>query len=415
MGDSERKVVVTGLGAVCPIGNTAQEMWESACRGKSGLGNITLFDVSAFSSRIGGEVKNFNPCEWMDPKTAKKNDRFVQYGIAAAKQAVKDSGLVINESNSERVGVIVGSGIGGIETVEKQHKIYLEKGPDRISPFLIPMLLIDLAAGCISIETGAKGPNMAIVTACATATHCIGEAWYYLKRGDIDACIAGGTEAGITALGLGGFAAMKALSTRNDAPQKASRPFEKSRDGFVMAEGSGIVVLETEEHAKKRGARIYAELIGYGATGDAYHITQPAAGGEGYVRALKICLQKSGLRPEEVDYINAHGTSTYYNDIYETQAIKTLFKEHAYKLAVSSTKSMTGHMLGAAGGVEFIMSCLAVKNDIMPPTINYEEPDPQCDLDYVPNTAREKKTDVAISSSLGFGGHNSCVAIRKYQ
>lgn len=415
MGQTERKVVVTGLGALSSVGNNVDEIWKNICNGVCGIGPITLFDATDFDSRIAGEVKNFDPAQWMDRKNVKKTDRFVQFAVAGAKQAVKDAGLEINESNAQRIGVVIGSGIGGIETIEKQHKIYLERGPRRISPFFIPMLLIDLAAGVVSIEMGAKGPNIAIVTACATGTHSIGEAFEMISRGDIDACICGGAEAPIAPLGVGGFCAMKALSTRNDDPQHASRPFDKNRDGFIMAEGCGIVVLEAEEHAKKRGAKIYAEIIGYGASGDAYHITQPAPEGAGYAKALERALNRAKINPEQIDYINAHGTSTYYNDIFETQAIKSVFKDHAYKLSVSSTKSMTGHMLGAAGGMEFIITCLAVKNGIIPPTINYEEPDPQCDLDYVPNTAREKEIRYALSSSLGFGGHNGCVIVKKYE
>ncbi|MBN1522009.1 MAG: beta-ketoacyl-ACP synthase II, partial [Candidatus Aureabacteria bacterium] len=394
MSRTGKRVVVTGLGGICSIGHSIKEIWENICSGVNGIGLITLFDAKDFDSRIAGEVKNFDPSLWLDRKSIRKTDRFVHFAIAGAKQAIQDAGLEITEANADRVGVFIGSGIGGIETIERQHKIYLEKGPGRLSPFLIPMLLIDLAPGCVSIETGARGPNLSIVTACATGTHSIGEAFESIRRGDMDACIAGGTEAPLTPLGVGGFCAMKALSTRNDDPQRSSRPFDKGRDGFVMAEGSGIVILESEESARKRGARIYAEMIGYGASGDAYHITQPAPQGEGYARALKMSLQSAGINPEDVDYINAHGTSTYYNDIFETQAIKNVFKEHAYKLAVSSTKSMTGHMLGAAGGIEFIFSSLAVKENILPPTTNYEEPDPECDLDYVPNAAREK--DVRI-------------------
>ena len=415
MSNSERRVVVTGLGTVNAVGNTVAETWEGICNGKNGVGEITLFDAKDFDSRIAGQVKDFDPADWMNKKNIRKTDRFVQFAIAAARQAVQDSGLEINEANAERVGVIIGSGIGGIATIEKQHNIYLNRGPGRMSPFLIPMLLIDLAAGCVSIETGAKGPNLAIVTACASGTHSIGEGFLSIQRGDIDACIAGGAEAAISALGVGGFCAMKALSTRNDDPSHASRPFDKNRDGFIMAEGSGVVLIESEEHAKKRGANIYAEIIGYGASGDAHHITQPAPGGEGYGRAMKMCLRKAKLDLEKVDYINAHGTSTYYNDIFETQALKTVFKDYAYKLAVSSTKSMTGHALGAAGGIEFVLCCLAMRDNILPPTTNLEEPDPECDLDYVPNTAREKKLNIVVSSSLGFGGHNACIVIKRYQ
>ncbi len=415
MSNSERRVVVTGLGTVNAVGNTVAETWEGICNGKNGVGEITLFDAKDFDSRIAGQVKDFDPAAWMNKKNIRKTDRFVQFAIAAANQAVKDSGFEINESNAERVGVIIGSGIGGIATIEKQHNIYLNRGPGRMSPFLIPMLLIDLAAGCVSIETGAKGPNLAIVTACASGTHSIGEGFLSIQRGDIDACIAGGAEAAISALGVGGFCAMKALSTRNDDPSHASRPFDKNRDGFIMAEGSGVVLIEAEEHAKKRGANIYAEVIGYGASGDAHHITQPAPGGEGYGRAMKMCLRKAKIDLEKVDYINAHGTSTYYNDIFETQALKAVFKDYAYKLAISSTKSMTGHALGAAGGIEFVLCCLALRDNILPPTTNFEEPDPECDLDYVPNTAREKKLNIVVSSSLGFGGHNACIMIKKYQ
>ncbi len=408
-----RRVVVTGLGLVTPIGIGVSESWENALKGKSGIGRITRFDPTAFSTQIAGEVKGFNPEDYMDKSEVRKMDRFIHFALAAAKEAVEDSGLEIEESMADRVGVIMGAGLGGLETIEKYHEIFLKSGPRRISPFFIPMLIVNLAPGQISMKYGAKGPNISITTACAAATHAIGEAYRCIQRGDADVVIAGGSEATITPLGLGGFCSMRALSTRNDEPEKASRPFDRDRDGFVMGEGAGILILEEYEFAKKRGAKIYAELCGYGATGDAYHITAPAPDGEGAARCMKLALETGKINPDEVDYINAHGTSTKYNDLYETMAIKSVFGDHAYELSVSSTKSMTGHLLGAAGGVEAVFTVLAIYNGVIPPTINLENPDPECDLDYVPNEPKERNIRVALSNSFGFGGTNAVVAFRK--
>lgn len=408
-----RRVVVTGLGVVSPLGTGTEKNWSAITSGKSGIGKITRFDASELPSQIAGEVRDFNAEDFIDKKEIKKMDLFIQYGIAAAEMALQDSGLEINEDNSERVGVVVGSGLGGLPAIEKYHKVMLERGHKRISPFFIPMLIINLAPGHISMKFGAKGPNLASVSACATGTHSIGDAYHMIARGDADAMFAGGTEATITPLAIGGFNVMKALSTRNDDPATASRPFEKNRDGFIMAEGAGILILEEYENAKKRGADIYCELIGYGLSSDAYHLTQPAPGGEGASRCMKMALNNAGLNPDQVDYINAHGTSTHFNDLYETMAIKTVFGDHAQKLMVSSTKSMTGHGLGAAGGMEAAFSALALKHGIIPPTINYQEPDPDCDLDYVPNEARQVECQVAISNSFGFGGTNATLVFRK--
>ncbi len=411
---TERKVVITGLGAITPLGNSRGEFWESLLRGKSGIGRISFFDASSFSSQIAGEVKDFLPEEYIEKKEANKMDRFSQFAVVASLEAVKDSGLEIEKEDRSRIGVIVGSGIGGIGTMEAQHKIFLEKGPRRISPFLIPMLLIDLVAGHISIHFGFQGPNFSVTSACASAGHAIGEAFRFIQRGDAEVIVSGGSEAAVTPLAVGGFCAARALSKRNDEPEKASRPFDKTRDGFVMGEGAGIVILENLEHARKRKARIYAEIGGYGANGDAYHITAPSPGGEGAARAMQLALEDARISPEQLDYINAHGTSTPLNDKYETMAIKQVFGEHAPKLAVSSTKSMTGHLLGAAGGIELIACILAMEKGVIPPTINYQTPDPECDLDYVPNQARERKVDVALSNSLGFGGHNAMLVVKRY-
>ncbi len=408
-----RRVVVTGLGVVSPLGTGTEKNWSAITSGKSGIGKITRFDASELPSQIAGEVRDFNAEDFIDKKEIKKMDLFIQYGIAAAEMALQDSGLEINDDNSERVGVVVGSGLGGLPAIEKYHKMMLERGHKRISPFFIPMLIINLAPGHISMKFGAKGPNLASVSACATGTHSIGDAYHMIARGDADAMFAGGTEATITPLAIGGFNVMKALSTRNDDPATASRPFEKNRDGFVMAEGAGILILEEYENARKRGADIYCELIGYGLSSDAYHLTQPAPGGEGASRCMKMALNNAGLNPDQVDYINAHGTSTHFNDLYETMAIKTVFGDHAQKLMVSSTKSMTGHGLGAAGGMEAAFSALVLKHGIIPPTINYQEPDPDCDLDYVPNEARQVECQVAISNSFGFGGTNATLVFRK--
>jgi 3-oxoacyl-[acyl-carrier-protein] synthase II len=381
--------------------------------GRSGIGPITRFDATDFPVKFAGEITDFPEEEFFDKKEARKMDLFIHYAIGAAVMALADSGLVINDDNAERVGVVVGSGMGGLPAIEKYHEAMLTGGYRKISPFFIPMTIINLAAGQISIKTGAKGPNLAPVSACATGTHSIGDAFRIIQRGDADAVIAGGTESTICPLGMGGFAVMKALSTRNDDPRSASRPFEKNRDGFVMGEGAGIVILEEYESAKKRGAKIYGEVAGYGLTGDAYHLTAPSPGGEGAARCMKMALDTAGVNPEEVDYINAHGTSTPFNDLYETLAIKSVFGDYAKRLMVSSTKSMTGHLLGAAGGVEAIYTLLAMGRGVVPPTINYTEPDPECDLDYVPNEARKADVKIALSNSLGFGGTNATLLFRK--
>jgi 3-oxoacyl-[acyl-carrier-protein] synthase II len=408
-----RRVVVTGVGVISALGTGVEKNWTALMQGKSGIDRITRFDASELPTQIAGEVKDFNPEEFIDKKEVKKMDLFIQYGMAAAEMAMADSGLVVNEENAERVGVLVGAGLGGLPAIEKYHKAMLEGGYKKVSPFFIPMLIINLAPGYISMRFGAKGPNLSSVSACATGTHSIGDAFRMIQRGDADAMITGGTEATITPLAIAGFNVMRALSTRNDDPQGASRPFEKNRDGFVMAEGAGIVVLEEYESAKARGAKIYAEICGYGLTGDAYHLTAPAPGGEGAARCMKMALSTAGMRPEEVDYINAHGTSTPFNDLYETMAIKTVFGEHARQLMVSSTKGMTGHCLGAAGGMEAVFALLAISRGEVPPTINYQEADPECDLDYVPNTARQAPVRAALSNSFGFGGTNASLLFRK--
>ena len=408
-----RRVVVTGLGIVSPLGTGVEKNWNAITNGQCGIGNITRFDASDLATQIAGEVKDFNAVDYIEKKEIKKMDLFIQYGLAAADMAFKDSGLEINDSNAERVGVLVGSGLGGLPAIEHYHGVLQERGYKRISPFFIPMLIINLAPGHISIKYGAKGPNLSSVSACATGTHSIGDAYHMIARGDADAMFAGGTESTITPLGIGGFNVMKALSTRNDDPATASRPFDKNRDGFVMSEGAGIVMLEDYEIAKARGAKIYCEVVGYGLTSDAFHLTQPAPEGEGAARSMKMALRGAGLNPEQVDYINAHGTSTYFNDMNETKAIKSVFGSHAEKVMISSTKSMTGHGLGAAGGFEAVYSALAIKNSIVPPTINYSEPDPECDLDYVPNEARQAECNVVLSNSLGFGGTNATLAFRK--
>lgn len=408
-----RRVVVTGVGIVSPLGTGVEKNWTAITSGQSGLGLITRFDAADFSSQIAGEVKDFNAELYIEKKEIKKMDLFIQYGLAAAEMALSDSGLEITDANAERVGVLVGSGLGGLPAIEKYHKVMLERGYKKISPFFIPMLIINLAPGHISMKFGAKGPTLSSVSACATGTHSIGDAYHMIARGDADAMFAGGTESTITPLGVGGFNVMKALSTRNDDPQAASRPFEKNRDGFIMAEGAGILILEEYEAAKARGAEIYCEVAGYGMSGDAYHLTQPAPGGEGAARCMKMALNNAGLNPEDVDYINAHGTSTHFNDLYETMAIKAVLGEHAKKVMISSTKSMTGHGLGAAGGIEAAYLALVLKRGVIPPTINYDEPDPDCDLDYVPNVAREAVCQVALSNSFGFGGTNATLAFRK--
>ena len=408
-----RRVVVTGLGITSPLGTGLEKNWDALSNGRSGIAPITHFDATDFPVRFAGEVRDLNLDDFVDKKEARKMDLFIHYAVAAATMAITDSGLEINEDNAERVGVVVGSGMGGLPSIEKYHGAFIDGGYRKISPFFIPMSIINLAAGQISILHGAKGPNIAPVSACATGTHAIGDAFRMIQRGDADAVISGGSESTVCPLGIGGFSVMKALSTRNDDPVAASRPFDKNRDGFVMGEGSGIVVLEEYESAKKRGARIYAEVLGYGLTADAHHLTAPSPGGEGAARCMQMALDTAGLNPQDVDYINAHGTSTPFNDLYETMAIKSVFGDHARKLMISSTKSMTGHLLGAAGGVEAIFSLLAMSRGVIPPTINYSEPDPECDLDYVPNEARQADVKVAISNSLGFGGTNATILFRK--
>ena len=411
----KRRVVVTGIGVISPLGTGIEKNWKRILEGRSGIRRITKFDATNFPVQIAGEVPDFNPDDFIEKKEIKKMDTFIQYALAASIMAQKDAGLEITSDNAERVGVYIGSGIGGLPAIEHWHSILKEKGPDRITPFFIPMVLINLASGQVSIKLGAKGPNTCAVTACATGTHSIGDAYNLIRNGEADAMVAGGTESTITPLCIAGFNAMKALSTNNAEPQKASRPFDKNRDGFIVAEGAGVIVLEEAESAKKRGARIYAEIIGYGMNADAYHMTTPSPDGEGAERCISLAIKSAQINPHEVDYINAHGTSTYYNDLYETMAIKKVFKEHAKKLAISSTKSMTGHLLGAAGGVEAVFTALSLYHGIMPPTINYENPDPECDLDYVPNKAREKKIKIAISNSFGFGGTNAALVFKKFQ
>ena len=410
-----RRVVVTGLGIVSPLGTGLEKSWAGAIEGRSGIREITRFDATGFPVRIAGEVPDFEPVDRIEKKEVKKMDLFIQYAVAAGMMAFEDSGLVVTEENAERVGVYIGAGIGGLPAIEYWYDVLKEKGPDRITPFFIPMVIINLASGQVSIKTGAKGPNSCAVTACATGTHSIGDAFRLIRSGEADAMIAGGTESTITPLCVAGFNAMKALSTRNDSPATASRPFDKERNGFVIGEGAGVLVLEEMEIAKKRGARIYAEIVGYGMNSDAHHMTTPAPGGEGEARCMNLALKSAGLAPQDVDYINAHGTSTYYNDLYETMAIKSVFKEHAAKLAVSSTKGMTGHLLGAAGGIEAVFTVKAIEQGIIPPTINYETPDPECDLDYVPNTAREARINIAISNSFGFGGTNAVLAFKRFE
>jgi 3-oxoacyl-[acyl-carrier-protein] synthase II len=410
-----RRVVVTGMGLVIPTGIGVETVWKNVCEGKSGIGLLTRFDTNGFETKIAGEVKDFNPELYIDKKEIKRMDLFVQYAIAATKEALEDAQLNIAPENCEQIGVIVGTGLGGLPTLEKYHKVLLERGPSRISPFFIPMLIANLASGQIAIQFGPKGPNTCVVTACATGAHCIGDAFRAIVYGDAEAMIAGGTEANITPLTIGGFNAMKALSTKNDEPEKACRPFEKNRDGFVVAEGAGIVILEELQFALKRNAKIYGELIGYGYTGDAYHITAPSPDGDGAVRCMRMAIKDAGLKSEEMDYINAHGTSTPLNDLTETIAIKTVFGDYAKKIPISATKSMTGHLLGAAGSTEAIFTILAIRDGIMPPTINYEEPDPQCDLDYVPNMARRKPLKIAMSNAFGFGGTNATLVFKKFE
>ncbi len=414
----KRRVTITGVGIISPIGNTKEDFWKSILEEKSGVARLTCFDPSHFTSHIGAEVKNFQPEKYIEPKRLRRMDRFVQFAICASKMAIEDSRLDIGNEDPHRIGVYIGSGIGGLHTIEEQVMDYLKRGPEngpsKITPFLIPMLIVNMASGMVSIVLGAKGPNSAVATACATGSHAIGDAFRIIQRGEADMMIAGGTEGAITHMGFGGFCALRSLSTRNDDPEHASRPFDKERDGFVMGEGAGIVVLEELEHALNRKASIYGELIGYGMSGDAYHMTAPDPDGEGAARCMIAAIRDAGISPEEIDYINAHGTSTQLNDKIETAAIKKVFGDHAYKLAVSSTKSMMGHLLGAAGGAELIATLLGMKEDVIPATTNYEVPDPECDLDYVPNKHRSKAFDIALSNSLGFGGHNASLIVRKY-
>ncbi|MEA5509290.1 beta-ketoacyl-ACP synthase II [Crocosphaera sp. UHCC 0190] len=409
-----KRVVVTGLGAITPIGNTLTEYWEGLLSGRNGIGEITHFDAAQHACRIAGEVKGFDPHNYLDRKEAKRMDRFAQFGVITSLQALKDSQLVINDLNADQVGVIIGTGVGGIKVLEDQQEIYLTRGPSRCSPFMIPMMIGNMAAGLTAIHTGAKGPNTCTVTACAAGSNAIGDAFRLIQQGYAKAMICGGTEAAVTPLGLGGFAAARALSTRNDDPATASRPFDKDRDGFVMGEGSGILVLEELEQALDRGAKIYGEIVGYAMTCDAYHMTAPVPGGRGATRAMELALKDGGISPEQVSYINAHGTSTAANDVTETKAIKKALGSHAYNIAISSTKSMTGHLLGGSGGIEAVATVMAIANDKVPPTINLENPDPECDLDYVPHQSRPLIVDVALSNSFGFGGHNVTLAFKKY-
>ncbi len=410
------RVVVTGLGVVTPLGHQVDIFWNNLLAGKCGIDRISSFDATPFDSQIAGEVKNFDPTPaFPSPKEIRRTDRYSQFGIYAGYQALLDSGLDLDKENRDEIGVIIGSGIGGLQTTAEQHIVLLNRGPGRLSPFMIPMLISNMASGLFSMFYNLRGPNFATCSACATSNHAIGEAWRAIKMGDAQVMFAGGAEAAIMPVGIGGFCAMKALSTRNDDPQHASRPFDKERDGFVMGEGAGVIVLEELEHAKKRGAKIYCEIVGYGNTADAYHLTAPSPGGEGAVRCMRMALRNGGLNLEDVSYINAHGTSTQQGDLCETQAIKTVFGNHAKKVAVSSTKGATGHMLGAAGAVEMSVCALAIKHGIVPPTINYQVPDPECDLDYVPNTARELKVNAVINNSFGFGGHNASIAAKKFE
>jgi len=409
----ERRVVVTGMGVVSPIGIGIKDFGQALFEGKNGVGKITYFDVSSYRSQIGGEVKDFEPQRCLSPKEIRRLDRFAQLGMIAAEEAIKQAGIPPQGEDLSRIGVLVGSGVGGLYTIEREEAVLLEKGPQKVSPFLVPMLITDIVSAHIAIKYGFSGPNFSISTACATGNHSIGEAFKVIQRGDAEVMVAGGTEAAITPLGLAGFCSMRALSTRNNEPEKASRPFDRERDGFVIGEGAGIVVLEELERARKRKASIWGEIVGFGMSGDAYHITQPILNGRGLREAMNKALKDAKISPQGVDYINAHGTSTPFNDKVETQAIKDLFGRDAYRIPVSSTKSMTGHLLGAAGGVEIIASLLAFKEKIIPPTINYENPDPECDLDYVPNKAREAKIKVVMSNSMGFGGHNAVLVIKK--
>ncbi|MFQ5680631.1 MAG: beta-ketoacyl-ACP synthase II [Candidatus Omnitrophota bacterium] len=411
----KKRVVITGIGSISPLGNDISSFWRNIVAGKSGIGKITSFDASAFDSRIAGEVRDFDASRFFSSKELRRAANFVRYAVAGANEAVRDAQLNLNNVDVDRIGVFIGSGIGSLQAIEEQHKVFLQKGPKRISPFLIPTLMVNGASGYVSISLGLKGPNSCVATACASGSQAIGDAFRIIQRGDADAMVTGGTESTITNMGVGGFCALKALSRRNDEPERASRPFERDRDGFVMSEGSGIILLEDLGHALKRNAVIYAELIGYGMSGDAYHITAPDPTADGAMRAMVASLKDAEVKPDDVSYINAHGTSTLLNDRVETLAIKKLFDDKARKVAVSSTKSMTGHLLGAAGGIEFIVCALAIKHSLIPPTINYERPDPECDLDYVPNHVRQSEIEVAISNSLGFGGHNATLVLRKFR
>ncbi len=413
---TERRIVITGMGVVSPVGTDLESYWRNLLDGQCGVDRITAFDASKFDTQIAAEVKNFDPSPaFPSPKEVRRTDRYSQFGVHASWQALKDSGLDLSQENLDEFGVFIGSGIGGLATTTEQHRILLERGPGRLSPFMIPMLISNMASGLVSMYHNLRGPNFATCSACATANHALGEAWRTLKMGDAQVMLAGGTEATIVPIGIGGFCAMRAMSTRNDDPKHASRPFDKERDGFVMGEGSGVLVLEELEHAKKRGARIYAELVGYGNTADAHHLTAPAPGGEGAVRCMRMALRNAGMNLEDISYVNAHGTSTPHGDIAETQAIKTVFGEHARKLAVSSTKGATGHMLGAAGAVEMIACVKAIQTGAVPPTINHAVPDPECDLDYVANTGREMPVRAALNNSFGFGGHNASMIARKFE
>lgn len=409
-----RRVVITGMGSITPLGLNTNEFWQALLAGKSGVGPITYFDVHDYPTRIAAQVKGLNPEEHFEKKEVRRLDQFTRFAVIAAREAIHQASMDLENENKDRIGVIVGSGIGGILTFEQEMRKMIEQGPRRISPFFIPQMISDIAAGLISMEFGFKGPNFATVSACATSGHAVGVSMMAIQRGDADIIICGGSESAITPMGIGGFTSMKAMSTNNDNPEKASRPFDLNRDGFVMGEGAGILVLEELDHARDRGAEILCEMSGVGFTADAYHLTQPAPGGEGAARAMSWCIRDGGLSVEDIDYINAHGTSTLYNDRNETAAIKSVFGERAYELSISSTKSMTGHMLGAAGAVELIATTLAVMNNKIPPTINYETPDPECDLDYTPNEAIDREVRAAISNTFGFGGHNACISVKKY-
>lgn len=411
----QRRVVVTGLGLVTPVGIGVEKSWNNLCAGRSGIGLITRFDAGEYDVKIAAEVRDFQVEDYIDKKTAKHLEYFVQYAVAAAKMALDDAGLVVTAANETRIGAITGCGLGGLPTIEKYHQVLLERGAKKITPFFIPMVIPNMGAGQISIIFKLKGPNLSLTTACAAGTHAVGEAYRSIQRGDCDAAVTGGSESVICPMAVGGFSAMKALSTRNDEPEKASRPFDRDRDGFVIGEGGGMMVLEELEQAKARGAKIYAEVVGYGLTGDGYHIAAPPEDGEGAVRCMRMALQTAGLKPEDIDYVNAHGTSTPLNDQGETRALKAVFGAHAYKLAVSSTKSMTGHLLGGAGGIEAVFTALAISHQLAPPTINLDHPSPECDLDYVPKVARQMSIRAAISNSFGFGGTNAVLVMKRYE